>query len=475
VFAFHSGGSAASIQVVPGDARLPTDARDWNERWRSMGTRLFTEVEKALKAGKPVPTEILALGDSDFDTRAQKNSAKSASVTYGPRHRDKTGNYGAMSAEVAKFYLASGIHYEMVGHMPQPLPMMLKSDVGPAKVYNDMSFANDGSQAMVVTQGDLLVMAGRHKDAAGGELVFFSMRPGDKSPLGKLTKDGFAIHSLSLDGRYNLMRVANGRELEWKKVTAEELATLEPRGASLDEKTEITSESWFASLGEDFNVHTPDTLTALFDGRTPVWVSGASSFGELPLSPGELDKLFATLPAALGDRVAFVTGGTNVEKTYVDSDGASVTAKAPEYRLHELAADHSIPAVGFVPEQTNTGILGTKDLFVTGKKSQWGVPLEAGLSMAGAAVFIGGGGTITKAVAEAVKNPKVPVFLVVGADFADRVKSGAAGRGASEQSALDLVRAGGLPAHIRLVKPGDDLGGRMKQALRARAGAATGT
>ena len=168
VLAFHSGGSATSIRQVPGDAVLPKDARDWNDRRLQGGSRLFAEVDAALRAGKPVPTEILQLADSDFDNRSQKNSAKSSSVTYGPRHRDKTGNYGAMSREVAEFYLAAGIHFEMVGHMPQPMPMMLKSEVGPAKVYNDMSFVTDGSQAIMVTQGDLLVRRSRSSVPVSG-------------------------------------------------------------------------------------------------------------------------------------------------------------------------------------------------------------------------------------------------------------------------------------------------------------------
>lgn len=464
VLAFHSGGSATSIAGIPGDDRLPVDARDWNTRWLALGEKLFAQLEAALLAGRPVPSMILELGDSDYDTRTQKNGAKNSSNTYGPRHRDHTGNYGAMSSPVAAFYAQSRLYFEMVAHMPQPMPLMLKGEHGVAKIYNDMSFVEDGSQALVVSQGDLVVMAGRRGDAATGELVFFSARPKDESPLGMVTENGYAVHSLDLEGRYNLMRVANGRQIDWQKVTPEELAALKPQVRSLDEKTEISSEAWFASLGADFTTHTPDTLEAFFGDRTPVWVSGASSFGEIPVSEPELDRLWQTLGSAAGDALAFITGGTNAVK-----DGS----KAPEYRLHEVAAQHGVPTVGFIPEQTNTSILGTHDLYITGKKSQWDVPLQAGIAEVsahgGAAVLVGGGPTITRAITKAAADPAVPLFLVVGADFDARVTSGADGRGASEQSALDLVRAGALPAHFHLVRPGTDLGALVASAV-ARSG-----
>lgn len=478
--AWHGGTSSTSIKQVPLDDRLPADAKDYARRWQDMGNRLFEQVEESIKKTGRVPTELLSLGDSDWDAKAGRNSFKAWSNTYGERDKED-GNYRGVSKEVAEFYQKAGYFFEHVGHSPiGSLPLPLKSDdnAGVTRIYHDTSFSTDGSKAMVASIGDMVVMVGRLGDEKNGELVMWSVKPGEKSPIGMVTDDGFTVRGVTLDGKYSLSRYANGYEIQSKKVTPEELGKLNPKAVALEMSEEGTTDrdAWFKDLEKfDHTVHTPHTLESKVGGRTPIVISGASEYGSLPLDPQQMDKMWRSLFDAFGpDDVAFFTGGTNVEKTYKDEK-----VKAPEFIFHDLlkekrAAGMDHTAVGFIPEQTNTSDIDpTLELFVTGKKSVWDAPLRTAMAISGdkkgAAVFIGGGSTITKAIEEAKQNPHLHVFLVASADIVARAKRPPSADetvfGASDRAALELLRSGKVPANFHIVKPDDNLGAMMKKAV----------
>jgi hypothetical protein len=360
--------------------------------------------------------------------------------------------------------------------------MPLKSDdnASVTRIYHDTSFSTDGSKAMVASIGDLVVMVGRLGDEKTGELVMWSVRPGEKSPIGMVTDDGFTVRGVTMDGMYSLSRYANGYEIQNKKVSAQELGDLNPKAVALEASEEGTADrdAWFKDL-ERFGhtIHTPHTLASVVGDRTPIVISGASEYGSLPLDPRQMEKMWSSVFDAFGPGdVAFFTGGTNVTKTHNDEK-----VKAPEFIFHDMlqsrregGVDHT--AVGFVPEQTNTSDLdGKLGLFVTGKKSVWDAPLRTAMAISGekkgAAVFVGGGGTITQAINEAKKNPNLQVFLIASADVVAKAKLDPATEpkmfGASDRAAVELLRSkDGPPKNFHIVTPNQDLGALMKKSMR---------
>lgn len=483
VMAWHGGASRESIRQVPLDDQLPSGALDYGERWMKMGADLIAEVERSIRTTGRVPAEILSLGDSDWDARAGQNSFKAFSNTYGMRDKEQ-GNYRGVSEAVAAFYAKDGVHFEPVGHSPVPqLPLPMKSAElgGVTRIYNDTSFTNDKSTALTANVGDLFVMVGRLGDEKTGEIVVWTVKPDEKSPIGLVTEDGFTVRGITLDGHYALTRYVDGHDIANKKVTPQDLAALKPRAVTLESSEEANEgrDRWFKDLGRfGYETLTSGELNDLLGKKTPIVISAASEYGKLPIAPDDMKKMWAGLLHAFGDDAGFLTGGTNVEKTWRDELGETKTVKAPEYIFHEMAGARGATMIGFVPEQTNTSSLPDakqmKHLYVAGRKSEWDAPLFSSVDVAtsrkGAAVFVGGGGTITRALEEARKKPELQVVLVVSRDVedkADRMRRGEAVEllGASDRAAVELLAAGDLPKNFLLVKPGDDLGGLLKKRL----------
>jgi hypothetical protein len=211
--AWHGGMSSTSIRQVPLDDRLPKDAKEYARRWADMGHRLFEQVEESINKTGRVPSELLSLGDSDWDAKAGRNSFKAWSNTYGERDKED-GNYRGQSKDVAEFSKKAGYFFEHVGHSPigsLPMPYKSDDDGSVTRVYHDTSFSTDGSKAMVASIGDLVVMVGRLGDEKTGELVMWSVKPGERSPIGMVTDDGFTVRGVTLDGKYALERRGHRR------------------------------------------------------------------------------------------------------------------------------------------------------------------------------------------------------------------------------------------------------------------------
>lgn len=482
VISWHGGASKESIRAVPFEERLPTSARDYAQQWMKMGKELFAHVEAAYTTTGRIPPEILSLGDSDWDARAGQNSFKESSNTYGMRDKEQ-GNYRGVSEAVASFYAKDGVYFEPVGHSPVPqLPMPMKSAEvgGVTRIYSDTSFTADGSIAMTANKGDLFVMAGRLGDAKTGEIVVWAVKPDEKSPIGCVTSDGFTVRGMTLDGHYALTRYVDGHSILSKKVTLQELAELEPKAVSLEE-SEVANEGrdqWFKDVAKfEYQLMDDRALADTIGDRTPIVISAASEYGKLPVSPDETDSMWRSLLSAFGDKAAFLTGGTNVEKSWKDELGDVKSVKAPEFVFHDLAEKVGATMVGFIPEQTNTSTIAgeLKNLYVAGRKGEWDAPLFTSMTVAseksGAAIFVGGGGTITKAIDEAAKNSKLQVVLLVSRDVEAKAAQVRAGEdvgtlGASDSAAVALLAKGDVPKNFILAKPGDDVGALLAARLR---------
>ncbi len=77
-----------------------------------------------------------------------------------------------------------------------------------------------------------------------------------------------------------------------------------------------------------------------------------------------------------------------------------------ELIVHKLASELGVPVVGFINEGTVPGqIAMVKDLVLAGAYKDWVAPAAAAMGIAdeagGYTIFAGGGGTVTKAIAEA--------------------------------------------------------------------------
>jgi hypothetical protein len=482
VISWHGGASKESIRQVPGSDQIPTSAKQYAQDWSVMGKDLFAEMEASIKKTGRVPPQILSLGESDWDARAGQNRFNASSNTYGMRDKEQ-GNYRGVSEAVASFYAKDGVHFEPVGHSPVPqLPMPMKSAElgGVTRIYNDTSFTSDGSVALSANKGDLFVMAGRLGDEKTGEIVLWTVKPDEKSPIGLVTNDGFTVRGMTLDGHYALTRYVDGHSIANKKVTPQELAELKPTAISLEKSEEANEgrDQWFQDIAKfEYNVMDHHALNDAIGDRTPIVISAASEYGKLPVSPDEQEKMWSSLLSAFGDKAAYLTGGTNVEKSWKDAEGNVSNVKAPEYVFHELAEKAGRNMVGFIPEQTNTGSIAgeLKNLFVAGRKGEWDAPLFTSMNVAsekkGAAIFVGGGGTITKAIDEAAKNPKLQVVLFVSRDVDAKAAQVRAGgevgtMGASDAAAVQLLAKGKLPANFILAKPGDDVGALLAARLK---------
>lgn len=479
VIAWHGGASDASIRGVPGASKVPTSAKEYVRDWMKMGTHIFAELEQSLKATGKVPLSILSLADSDWDEKARHNGFKASSNTYGKRDKEH-GNYRGVSKGVAAFYAKDGVAFEPVGHSPVPMPLPMKSsDVGGVtRIYNDTSFLSDGSVFFTANVGDLFVMAGRLGDEKTGELVMWTVRPDERSPIGTVTNDGFTVGGLTLEGQYHLTKYVDGHVVANKQVRPEELLKLEPKAISLDESEEANKgrDAWYDALNRaGVALHNSSSLENVIGDKRAFVVSAASAYGSLPVTPSETRALWASLLKAFPDE-AFLTGGTNVQKSLQMPDGSATMVKAPEYVFHEDAERRQATMIGFIPEQTNTTNIAPQlgNLFVAGKKGEWDAPLVTAIDVAGshkgAVIFMGGGNSITRAIEEAAKKPTTPVVLVVSRDLETKVKAKMAGQdvtamGASDAVAIDMLAHGALPSNFLLVKPGDDLGAMLKRKL----------
>jgi hypothetical protein len=479
VIGWHGGASDESIRGVPGSSTVPTSAKQYARDWMKMGVAVFAELEQSIKTTGKVPAQILSLADSDWDEKAGHNGFKASSNTYGKRDKEQ-GNYRGVSTGVAAFYARDGVAFEPVGHSPVPMPMPMKSaDVGGVtRVYNDTSFLNDGSVFFTANVGDLFVMAGRLGDEKTGELVMWTVKPDERSPIGTVTKDGFTVAGLTLEGQYHLTKYVDGHVIAKKRVSPEELLLLEPKAVALDQSEEANKgrDAWYAALSKaGVSLHNSASLGNVIGDKRTFVVSAASAYGSLPVTPAETKALWASLLKAFPNE-AFLTGGTNVTKSLQQKDGSATMVKAPEFVFHEAAKAKNATMVGFVPEQTNATDLAPQleNLFIAGRKGEWDAPLVAAMGVAGehkgAVIFMGGGNSITRAINEAAKDPATPVVLVVSRDLEAKVKAKMAGAdvttmGASDAAAVDLLARGALPSNFLLVKAGDDLGAMLKRKL----------
>lgn len=465
--AFHGGAARDNITAIPGESVLPENINDVIQGQYDLGRRLIDQCEKDLLAGRPVKSMILSLGDSNWMASVGINAPRAESVIYSERNVED-GNLRAHEPEVAKAMLQVGKTTELVGHTPiGSVPEMRVSPEGTAKIYTDNSMAKDGSQAMVARKGELTMAVSRVGDKEKGQVVFFAHQPGVDTDFGKITKNGYAVVGMTLDGNYFLSKYGSGFKLDQKVVTPEELQALEPeaRRPEVSDTRVIVHQQVSAAIQNKMSewgrpLLSFDTLDQVRGDRTPVLVSAASSYGRHPASQEQLLAMSQSLKDTFGDGIMVIDGGTSVKS----NEGE----KAPELILQETlfpanSQDHAHgpKRVAAMPSVLNLDEVTLKPdaMVVEGGLEDWHLPVIKAADYVGAsngaAVFIGGGGAVAKAIEAARKQTNTPVFLV-------------AGRGPEPMGASDRVaREANLPSHFHVIYADElqELGPRIQSTV----------
>ena len=465
--AFHGGAARDNITAIPGESVLPENINDVIQGQYDLGRRLIDQCEKDLLAGRPVKSMILSLGDSNWMASVGINAPRAESVIYSERNVED-GNLRAHEPEVAKAMLQVGKTTELVGHTPiGSVPEMRVSPEGTAKIYTDNSMAKDGSQAMVARKGELTMAVSRVGDKEKGQVVFFAHQPGVDTAFGKITKNGYAVVGMTLDGNYFLSKYGAGFKLDQKVVTPEELQALEPeaRRPEVSDTRVIVHQQVSAAIQNKMSewgrpLLSFDTLDQVRGDRTPVLVSAASSYGRHPASQDQLLAMSQSLKDTFGDGIMVIDGGTSVKS----NEGE----KAPELILQETLFPannqdhaHGPKRVAAMPSVLNLDEVTLKPdaMVVEGGLEDWHLPVIKAADYVGAsngaAVFIGGGGAVAKAIEAARKQTNTPVFLV-------------AGRGPEPMGASDRVaREANLPSHFHVIYADElqDLGPRIQSTV----------
>lgn len=465
--AFHGGAARENITSIPGEADLPKDLNGVIQGQYDLGKRLIAEAEQDILMGRPVKSMLLSLGDSNWMASVGINAARSESVIYSERNT-QDGNLQSHELEVAQAMQNVGKQTELVGHTPiGSIPEMRVSPEGTAKIYTDNSMAKDGSQAMVARKGDLTISMNRVGDKETGQVVFFAHQPGADTKFGKFTSDGFAVVGMTLDGQYFLSKYEPGFKLTQKTVSPEELQHLNPQALRPDEsQARLTTHQQVSAAIENkmsqWNrpILTFDTLDQVREERTPLLVSAASSYGRHPASQEQLLAMSQSLKDAFGAGIMVIDGGTSV-KSKEGEMSPELIVQQTLFPTTETEDAHGPKRVAAMPSVANLDEVTHKPdaMVVQGGSEDWHVPvIEATKyvgSSGGAALFIGGGGAVAKAIEAARSQTETPVFLV-------------AGRGQEPMGASDKVsREPVLPAHFHVVYADElkDLGPRIQSVL----------
>lgn len=465
--AVHGGAARENISAVPGEAEIPADLNGVLQGNYQLGKRLIAEAEDDLKHGRPVQSMLLSLGDSKWMASAGINAARAESFIYSERNTEDSNSRGH-EREVAEALLQVGKKTELVGHTPiGSVPEMRLSPEGTAKVFTDSSMDTTGSESIIVCKGDMTLSVSRVGDVADGQVVFFAHKPGEDTQFGKVTEDGYAVVGMTLEGNYFLSKYEpGGRNLSQKVVTPEQLVALQPEARRPEEsdKRLQTRQKVSAAIEKKMSAwRRPilgfDGLEQIRAGRTAVVLSAASSYGKHPAREQDLLAMGRSLKDTFGGDILVIDGGTSV----LSKDGE----KAPELVLQEALfpegyelQQHGPKRVAAMPSVPNLDqVTLPPDAMVVSGES-WHVPvIEAGRyagSVGGAAVFIGGGGAVAKAIEEARNQTDLQVFLV-------------AGRAEEPMGASDKVaRESGLPAHFHVIYADQlgELGPRLQAATR---------
>ena len=467
--AFHGGAARENISAIPGEATLPKDLDAVVSGQYDLGKRLIAEAEEDLKAGRPVKSMLLSLGDSNWMASVGINAARAESFIYSQRNVED-GNYRGHEPEVARAMQQVGKSVEFVGHTPiGSIPEIRVSPEGTAKIYTDSSMSSDGSQAMMVRKGDLTISVGRVGTKDEGQVVFFAHKPGVDSPLGKITSDGYAVTGLTLDGNYFLSKYAERHKLSQKTVTAEELKTLQPKPQRPEESTARlkTHQQVSAAIENKMSEwNSPildfESLDQIRGSRTPLLVSAASSYGRHPATQDQLLAMSQSLQKTFGADLMVIDGGTSVKSNEGEKSPEMIVQdvlfpKGQEYGSDSPRRVAAMPSVANLDDVTHR----PDAVVVCGGASEWHLPaIESSRyagSRGGASVFIGGGGAIAKAIEAARSLTETPVFLV-------------AGRGEEPMGASDKVsRESGLPAHFHVIHADElhELGPRIQAVTKS--------
>lgn len=461
--AVHGGAARENISAVPGEAELPANLNGVLAGTYQLGKRLIAEAEDDLKNGRPVQSMLLSLGDSRWMATAGINAARAESFIYSERNTED-GNSRGHEAEVAKALLDVGKKTELVGHTPiGSVPEMRLSPEGTAKIFTDSSMDTTGSESIIACKGELTMSVSRVGDARDGKVVFFAHQPGQDTQFGKVTSDGHAVVGMTLDGNYFLSRYEpGGRKLSTKVVTPKELETLNPtarRPVESDKRTAIRQKVSAAIENKMSAWRRPildfDNLEQIRQNRTALVVSAASSYGKHPARQEDLLAMSFGLKETFGGNIMIIDGGTSVLSKEGEKAPELVVQEALFPQGYELQ-EHGPKRVAAMPSVPNLdNVTLPPDAMVVAGEG-WHVPvIEAGryaASVDGAAVFIGGGGAVAKAIEAAREQKNLRVFLV-------------AGRGEEPMGASDKVaREPNLPAHFHVIYADElgDLGARLK-------------
>ncbi|MBS2040315.1 hypothetical protein JST97_35335 [bacterium] len=464
--AFHGGAARDNITAIPGEAVLPQNINDVIQGQYDLGRRLIDQCEKDLLAGRPVKSMLLSLGDSNWMASVGINAPRAESVIYSERNVED-GNLRAHEPEVAQAMLKVGKTTELVGHTPiGSVPEMRVSPEGTAKIYTDNSMAKDGSQAMVARKGPLTISVSRVGDKENGQVVFFAHQPGVDTSFGKITKDGYAVVGMTLNGDYFLSKYGAGFKLDQKVVTPQQLQLMDPqaRRPEVSDTRVLVHQQVSAAIQNKMSewgrpLLTFDTLDQVRGDRTPVLVSAASSYGRHPATQEQLLAMSQSLKDTFGNGIMVIDGGTSVKS----NEGE----KAPELILQETLFPanrdeaHGPKRVAAMPSVLNLDEVTLKPdaMVVEGGLEDWHLPVIKAADYVGAsngaAVFIGGGGAVAKAIEAARNQTQTPVFLV-------------AGRGSEPMGASDRVaREANLPSHFHVIYADElhDLGPRIQSTV----------
>jgi len=465
--AFHGGAARENITAIPGEAQLPEDMNAVIQGQYDLGKRLIAEVEQDLLQGRPVKSMLLSLGDSNWMASVGINAPRPESFIYSERNVED-GNLRAHEPEVAKAMQKVGRSVELVGHTPiGSIPEMRVSPEGTAKIYTDNSMAKDGSQAMVARKGDLTISMNRVGNKDHGQVVFFAHKPGADTHFGKITSDGFAVVGMTLEGNFFLSKYEARHKLNQKTVTPQELQVLNPQAQrpeeshsrlSIRQQVSAAIENKMSEWGSpilDF-----ESLDQIRNGRTPLLISAASSYGRHPATQDQLLAMSQSLQETFGGGIMVIDGGTSVKSQEGERSPEMIVQDTLFPGDRENGA-HSPKRVAAMPSVANLDDVTHRPdaMVVKGGASDWHLPAIESTKYAGsrggASLFIGGGGAVAKAIEAARELTQTPVFLV-------------AGRGDEPMGASDKVsREDNLPTHFHVIYADElkDLGPRIQSVV----------
>jgi len=400
----HGGITDENYGRVPGATRRILDPHAWAKALNEWGTSQLAAWEQVARAGahSKLPQKLVSYGDAIWDptvvdpVTGRKGAVimNDMSVIY-PFRQKEAGNLRMASDKTIGYLKRYGITTMVVGHTPAGhVPVLLRRP-GFLLMMGDTSFGSRGDETYIkIGRKGGVQVRGRTAD---GTLVSQSVSVNSTSPVGHLTSDGYTVLGKTKAGKYLLYKYYGGYQIDEKQVSAAELKKLNPRPPVIKDDQERGKhvELLRKNLAvKGVRTHTIENVAAMVKGKKVFIESGASKFGQFPVSPAAMKKQIESFYGKYNPRdIVIVTGGTD---------------NGVEKMVHEYAVKRGIQVIGFVqegavPQEINL----VKDLVITGRMNEWGDPLKASINLAkvvdGEVIFRGGGGVVGEGIEVAAK------------------------------------------------------------------------